>query len=452
MVRTSKTLEQVVNRILELYPTDEDGHRIYTGKNSDVKEHPRKTYKGKQYSFAKLLFAQKYNISIEKVGPLENICHKSLCIEPDHFCQKKDMEESDKNENIFTEMKRKSLLFKLGLLPKSYNTVDCVLFLGEENRDKTQKYENNEEEKNNKGNQDKYENEYGRVRIGKEKVYAHKLSLILKLGRNLLSKMEASHTCRQPRCVNPYHLLEETHTQNVRRQEHCKWSEAQILEIYKLKGQLSQRKIAEKFNMSQMCVWSIHNGTSNSDITGHAKPEHVNRYEFKITPSMLKEIKYYIEKKCDKIKDEVTGEVHMIPRSTNKSKQGYVKTHIYGYDIRFHVLSAIVKSGLDRFPNKEKNEYALHKCRRRDCCAFEHVYIGTKEQNAVDKIRDNTNRNHATIIPKIAELIRQENGTHIEIARKFQTSMGIVKRLRNERTFSNTPSSNEPPRKKQRVI
>lgn len=58
-------------------------------------------------------------------------------------------------------------------------------------------------------------NGYGRVTIGRITYRAHRLSLAMKLGRQIAEGMFVCHTCDVPSCVNPDHLWEGTHDENM---------------------------------------------------------------------------------------------------------------------------------------------------------------------------------------------------------------------------------------------
>jgi hypothetical protein len=60
---------------------------------------------------------------------------------------------------------------------------------------------------------------YGRFNVNGESLYAHRVSLELKLGRPIAPGLQAGHLpiiCHNRRCVNPHHLDEKTRSQNMR--------------------------------------------------------------------------------------------------------------------------------------------------------------------------------------------------------------------------------------------
>lgn len=109
---------------------------------------------------------------------------------------------------------------------------------------------------------------YGRFNIANGKwMPASRVSLILKLGRNLGEKMFACHTCDNPICCNPDHLYEGTQKQNIddksKRGRHVPRSGTKLTseiaaKIFSAEG--TQASIAERFNVNRTMVSMIKSG------------------------------------------------------------------------------------------------------------------------------------------------------------------------------------------------
>jgi hypothetical protein len=56
---------------------------------------------------------------------------------------------------------------------------------------------------------------YGTLRVNKNPILAHRFSLQLYLRRPIEREIEVRHMCHNPKCINPQHLKEGTHSQNM---------------------------------------------------------------------------------------------------------------------------------------------------------------------------------------------------------------------------------------------
>lgn len=58
---------------------------------------------------------------------------------------------------------------------------------------------------------------YGRLTIGGQQAFVHRLALVAKIGRHIDPAMTASHLCHDKLCCNPKHILEESMKANIAR-------------------------------------------------------------------------------------------------------------------------------------------------------------------------------------------------------------------------------------------
>lgn len=125
---------------------------------------------------------------------------------------------------------------------------------------------------------------YGHVTINGKSVLAHRMSYTIHYG-DIPNGMIVCHKCDNPPCINPDHLFLGAHKDNSidmsnkgrgslkRGEKHpgAKLKEEDVKEIFKLSGQLSQRAIAEKFNVTQGLVQRILKHKTWQNITSSLK-------------------------------------------------------------------------------------------------------------------------------------------------------------------------------------
>jgi hypothetical protein len=111
---------------------------------------------------------------------------------------------------------------------------------------------------------------YGRLRFGGKLDYAHRVALMWKLGRALVSGAFAMHTCDNPGCVNQEHLIEGTPGENSRdRTAKGRHAKGKMLPHAKLSLELAERirtlrdegctlvALSEMFGVSQSAVGQV---------------------------------------------------------------------------------------------------------------------------------------------------------------------------------------------------
>ena len=136
---------------------------------------------------------------------------------------------------------------------------------------------------------------------------------------------------------------------------------------------------------------------------------------------------------------------------------GMINNYNYGLiswrhrDFLAHDLSWFIYNNIAELP---ENMVVRHKCKEKRCVAPDHLEIGTRTQNAHDKIRDGThifgeNHPHATITKEIAIQIRESGGqgTQKERAERFGVSVNIVGDINRGKTWNEPgegPKRNKP--------
>lgn len=109
---------------------------------------------------------------------------------------------------------------------------------------------------------------YGQICVARKVLYVHRLAFIEDNGRE--PRGEVRHTCDNPPCFNPAHLIEGTHRQNAHdmlrrlRQPRRKldWGLAGEIRRLYATGGVSQRQLARDFGVSQRLVCGVVNGKS----------------------------------------------------------------------------------------------------------------------------------------------------------------------------------------------
>lgn len=129
---------------------------------------------------------------------------------------------------------------------------------------------------------------------------------------------------------------------------------------------------------------------------------------------------------------------------------GYGTIGVYYKQYLVHRLSYLIHSDLKELPKESKDEtvptVVRHLCNERLCFEPTHLALGTRKDNANDRLGTKTDQrgegaNNVTIDSVLAKAIKHSkgNGTQAERAKNFNVSVDIVRDIDNNRTWVHIP-------------
>ncbi len=90
---------------------------------------------------------------------------------------------------------------------------------------------------------------YGRMKVGPHSLGAHKVAYLMLVGDYDQSRLELMHTCDNPACINPDHLIPATHKENI---DDCINKGRHTSQIYKAHLGRKRKKVIDNNHNEKM--------------------------------------------------------------------------------------------------------------------------------------------------------------------------------------------------------
>ena len=107
-----------------------------------------------------------------------------------------------------------------------------------------------------------------------------------------------------------------------------------------------------------------------------------------------------------------------------------------GKIVRAHRLAFQLGTGID-----PQDKHVLHKCDTPSCVSPDHLYLGTNEDNIVDKVRkgrslSGSKNPSAKLSTRQVSSIRQDRRTNMAIAKEYGVSKNTIRNIKSGKSWS----------------
>lgn len=214
-------------------------------------------------------------------------------------------------------------------------------------------------------------------------VHRYNLCVFLKIDYDdkRIKKLQCSHECHNPKCINPLHLTFRTHTKNIEMKlenNHC-LCKKDILNIIEDRKTMSIKSICNKYNISRYYVYSILSGKCWSSIT---------KINFKYKNTVMKPLVTIDTNECidHNTKGNSKGYSKKIIVINNKKRS--LKQHKYSYIYNISTTNGVFNKNkfIENLNRIDDNNLVIrHLCNNSRCINPNHLKEGTHKENAQDR-------------------------------------------------------------------